>query len=46
MTPEEWLMYWDRACAATSVSRSKSRFKDPNLFMGAFGQTPGDLHGI
>ena len=43
---EEWLMYRDRACAANSVSRNKSKFIDLNPFMGEFGRTPGGLDGI
>ena len=39
-------MYRDRACAANSVSRNKSRFIDLNPFMGEFGRTPGALNGI
>ena len=46
VTHEEWLMYRDRAFAANSVSRNKSRFIDQNPFMGEFGRTPGGLDGI
>ena len=46
VTHEEWLMYRDRACAANSVSRNKSRFIDLFMFMGEFGRTPGGLDGI
>ena len=46
VTHEELVMYRDRACAANSVSRNKSRFIDPNPFMGEFGRTPGGLDGI
>ena len=31
VTHEKWLMYRDRACAATLVSRNKSRFMDLDL---------------
>ena len=46
VTHEEWLMYRDRASAANSVPRNKSRFIDLNPFMGEFGRTPGGLDGI
>ena len=46
VTHEEWLMYRDRACAANSVSRNKSRFIDLNPFMGKFWRMPGGLDSI
>ena len=46
LTHEEWLMYHDRSCPPSTVSRGRSRFIDLNPYMGEFGRSPGGLDGV
>ena len=46
VTHEEWLMYHDRSCPSSTVSRGRSRFIDLNTYMGEFGRSPGGLDGV
>ena len=46
VTHEEWLMYHNRFCPSSTVSRGRSRFIDLNPDMGEFGRSPGGLDGV
>ena len=45
-THEDWLMYHDRSCPSSTVSRGRSSFIDLNPYMGELGRSPGRLDGV
>ena len=46
VTHEEWLMYHDRSCPSSTVSRGRSRFIDLNPYMREFERSRGGLDGV